>query len=189
MEHQRGKETIKLKINISRKCSHSSTFEGEYEWKNLEQSPDTFVSFFLCTTEYFHSEVDTSISFHYYTFIRESLTFLLTTWNKCLFSCWNPIILEYFNWASSPNECLELDHDDSGTLAARIRAWNYRLRNQTESKWYLNFFYCCWFCYFHYLFIGCKCCNLWFIDTNSGRFPPTVKDLTERKGLTELLIL
>ena len=164
-------------------------FRREYEWKNLEQSPDTFLSICLCTTEYFHSEVDTSISFHYYTFIRESLTFLLTTWNKCLFSCWNPIILEYFNWASSPNECLELDHDDSGTLAARISAWNYRLRNQTESKWYLNFFYCCWFCYFHYLFIVCKCCNFWFIDTNSGRFPPTVKDLTERKGLTELLIL
>ena len=104
-------------------------FRREYEWKNLEQSPDTFLSICLCTTEYFHSEVDTSISFHYYTFIRESLTFLLTTWNKCLFSCWNPIILEYFNWASSPNECLELDHDSSGTLAARISAWNYRLRS------------------------------------------------------------
>ena len=163
MEHQRGKETIKLKINISRKCSHSSTFEGNMS-ERTSNSRRTHFSLFVC------AQLNIFIQ-------------------KSEFSCWNPIILEYFNWASSPNECLEFDHDDSGTLAARISAWNYRLRNQTESKWYLNFFYCCWFCYFHYLFIACKCCNLWFIDTNSGRFPPTVKDLTERKGLTELLIL
>ena len=31
-------------------------------------------------------------------------------------------MFEYFNWASSPNECLEPDRDDSGTLAARIGA-------------------------------------------------------------------